>query len=135
MGTNDTNSTNNKVLYPELSYKIVGICFATQNELGNYAREKQYSDLVERKLKECGVGYKREFSISGTGNVVDFLIADKLILEIKAKRILLKEDYFQIQRYLQETQLKLGILINFRSKYLKPVRIVRIDTENRNKFV
>ena len=35
---------------------------------------------------------------------------------------------------LQETQLKLGILVNFRNKYIKPVRIVRIDTFNKAKF-
>ena len=41
-----------KVLYPEFSYKIVGICFGVHNELGRFQREKQYSNLIETKLKE-----------------------------------------------------------------------------------
>ena len=123
-----------ELIYPELSYKINGILFSTHNELGQYAREKQYGDVVERKLKEEKVIYKRECRISDSGNITDFIIDNKIDLELKAKRLLTKEDYEQVQRYLQETQLKLGILVNFRNKYIKPVRIVRIDTFNKAKF-
>lgn len=35
-----------------------------------------------------------------TGNILDFIVDDKIILEFKAKPIVLKEDYYQIQRYL-----------------------------------
>ncbi len=79
--------------------------------------------------------YRRELAIGDTGNMVDFLIDEKIILEIKAKRIITKEDYFQTQRYLQALNIKLGLLVNFRSNYLKPVRIVRIDTDARKRFV
>ena len=47
-----------KVLYPEFSYKIVGICFGVHNELGRFQREKQYSNLIETKLKENGINVK-----------------------------------------------------------------------------
>ena len=39
-----------KVIYPELSYVINGILFSTHNELGCFAREKQYGDVIERKF-------------------------------------------------------------------------------------
>ena len=134
MHANDTNNTN-KLIYPELSYVITGICFSTHNDLGRYSREKQYGDIIEKKLKEIGLPYKRELSIKDSSNVIDFLIDDKLVLEIKAKRIITKEDYFQTQRYLQTLNIKLGLLVNFRDKYIKPIRIVKIDTDFKNKFV
>ena len=115
------------VLYPELSYKIVGILFEVHNELGRFCREKQYSELVAKKLKENNIIFEREFVISDTGNVVDFLIEKRIILELKSKRIILKKDYYQLQRYLQATNFKLGILVNFRSEYLNPKRIVKKD--------
>lgn len=130
----DTNSKIKELIYPELSYTITGILFSVHNELGQYAREKQYGDAIEKKLKESHIVYKREVIISNSGNVLDFIVDNKIALELKAKRVLTKEDYNQTQRYLQETRLKLGILVNFRDKYIKPTRIVRIDTENSKNF-
>ena len=46
---NDTNNTN-RLIYPKLSYLIVGVCFEVHNELGKYAREKQYADLIQLNL-------------------------------------------------------------------------------------
>jgi GxxExxY protein len=134
MHANDTNNTN-KIIYPELSYLITGICFGTHNALGRFAREKQYGDEIERRLKEIKLPFQRELKVGDTGNIVDFLIDDKIIMEIKAKRIVTKEDYFQTQRYLQSLNTKLGLLINFRSPHLKPIRIVKIDTDSKKKFV
>ncbi|MFH0755119.1 MAG: GxxExxY protein [bacterium] len=104
---------SDKVLYPELSYVLVGILFSTHNELGHFAREKQYNDLIENKLKETKILYKREYKISESGNVLDFMIDNKIILETKSTRIITREHYRQIQNYLQITGLKLGILVNF----------------------
>jgi len=122
-----TNKTDEKVLYPELSYTLVGILFSTHNEIGPFAREKQYNDLIETKLKESKIPYKREFIISDSGNILDFLIDNKIILETKATRIITKEHYRQIQNYLQATGVKLGILVNFSNRYVKPIRVLRMD--------
>ena len=124
------NKTGEKVLYPELSYTITGVLFATHNELGAYAREKQYGDLIEKKLKEIKILYAREVAIADSGNILDFIIDDKIVLELKSIRIITREHYRQIQNYLQQTKIKLGLLINFRSKYLRPIRIIRIDSYN-----
>ncbi len=128
-------NTNKILIYPELSYLIVGICYSVHNELGNYFKEKQYSDKIEEKLKEAKANYTREQRISDCGNITDFIIDKKIILEIKVKRILTKDNYYQLQRYLQDTRIKLGLLVNFRNKYLKPSGIVRIDTDNKRKFI
>lgn len=113
--------------YPELSYTTVGILLNTHNELGPYAREKQYGDKIEEKLREIGLFYEREVKISDSGNIADFILDRKIILELKTERFITKEHYFQVQRYLQATNLNLGILVNFRNKYIKPIRIVKIN--------
>jgi GxxExxY protein len=118
---------NSELFYPELSYKVVGILFSAHNELGPWSKEKQYADVIGRKFREIGISFRRECRIGNSGNIVDFIIEDCIILEFKAKRLILRDDYEQTQRYLQETQLKLALLVNFRSKYLKPIRVVKID--------
>ena len=121
----------NKIIYPELSYKITGLCFKIHNQLGRFAREKQYADALEQLLRENKIKYQREIAKPFrfeqkiiSGNIIDFLIEDKIIIELKAKNFITKDDYRQIQRYLQATNLKLGLLINFNSRYLKPKRII-----------
>ena len=121
--------TSEKVLYPELSYTINGILFAVHNELGFYAKEKQYGDLIEKKLKEIQIPYKREQRISDTGNILDFIIDDCLVLEIKTVRFITNENFRQIQNYLQQTGIILGILVNLRSKFVKPLRVIRLDSK------
>jgi GxxExxY protein len=143
MSANDTNSANGErkawfkkaeLLYPELSYQITGACFATHNMVGPYAREKQYADVLEEKLRERRLPYEREVRIGTSGNIIDFVVNREVAVELKAKRMLLKDDYYQSQRYLQESGLRLCLLVNFRNKNIRPVRIVRIDRLHRGRL-
>ena len=130
-----TNKKKVELLYPNLSYDLVGLCYNTHNEIGGFAREKQYADVFEQKLKEAGIQFKREFPISDTGNTVDFLIEEKIILEFKAKRFLSPGDFVQTQRYLQATGVRLGILVNFGAKYVQAERVVLIERTAQNSAV
>ena len=120
----------NKILHKELSYEIAGLCFKVQKKLGRFCREVQYSDEFEKMLLESKIKYKCEYRLdnfksdSPKGNRVDFLIEDKIIIDFKAKKFITKEDYNQMQRYLQSANLELGMIINFRNIYLKPKRIL-----------
>lgn len=117
------------LIFPELSYKITGILFAVHNELGRFCSEKQYCDFLEQKLKENNIRYIREKNINEQilGDRVDFCIENKIIVECKAKKFINKDDYLTLQRYLQNSGKKLGIIVNFRNTYLRPKRIIRIE--------
>jgi GxxExxY protein len=120
-----------RVIYPGLSYKINGILFAARKVLGTYCNEKQYCDFIENKFKEQNLVYEREKvlppSFKGEQplrNKIDFLVENKIVLEVKAKRFFSKDDYYQLRRYLAALNKKLGILVNFRQKQVKPKRII-----------
>ena len=120
--------TNIEIVHPELSYKINGLFFNVHNRLGRFCREKQYADELEVELKNSGLRYKRESRVINengfTGNVTDFIIEECIVLELKSKPILTKQDCYQAKRYLISTGKKLCLLVNFRDTYLKPKRVL-----------
>jgi len=59
--------------------------FRVQNELGRFAREKQYCDLYQKYLIELGIPQQRELTIADTGNRLDFLVYNRIPVEMKAK--------------------------------------------------
>lgn len=129
--SNKKYRTDAKVLYPELSFELNGLCFAIQNELGPFAREKQYGDLLEQKLQEKRIPYQREVRITEPGNIVDFIAENKIAVELKAKRALLPEDFRQTQNYLQASGIKLGLLVNFRGRFVHIERILRLEPRHK----
>lgn len=85
-------------------------------------------------LTEAEISFKREEALpiekieDKFTNKADFVINDKLLIELKAKPFVTNEDYAQTHRYLDASGLKLGIVVNFRNKYLKPIRIIRSNS-------
>lgn len=127
---------DSKIIYKDLSYKIVGLCFETHDILGRFCKEKQYCDVLEELFKRENIKYKREKDLSMLlgekkigGCRVDFIIDGKILLDAKAKNYITKEDYRQMKRYLAITGLKLCIIINFRDITLKPKRILNSNAK------
>ena len=52
-----------KIIYPELSYRIVGILFKVHTELDNRYQEKYYQRAVEVKLKNKTFRIKEKFRL------------------------------------------------------------------------
>ena len=121
----------NKIIYPELSYKLTGLCYEVQGKLRRFCSEKQYSDALEVLLKKNGIVFQREKFIpiqfeeeSIQGIFPDFLIENSIIVDLKAKKFITKDDYNQMMMYLQLLNKKLGLIVNFRNTYIKPKRIL-----------
>ncbi|MDP3996569.1 MAG: GxxExxY protein [bacterium] len=126
METNDS-----KILYKDLSYKLNGLFFAIHKELGWQRSEKSYADALEQKLKDNNISYEREMpllpSFTGEGerrNVPDFVINGIIIIDLKAKRFISTDDYYQMRRYLSASDLRLGIIVNFRQYRIYPKRVL-----------
>jgi len=130
--------TNNKIIYPELCYKIYGLCYKVHNELGRYCKEIQYPDALEQYFQTEKIIYHRELELTldiNPGQIkrnrVDFMVCNKILIDTKAKRIITREDYFQAKRYLIASGLKLLLIVNFQEKYLKPKRVLNPKTQEK----
>ena len=122
------------LIYPELSYKIIGILFDVYNKLGYGYQEKYYEKATAVAFKSAKLNYKEQLSVplkfedEKIGNYfLDFLIDDKVVLELKRGERVAKSNIDQIYAYLKATGLKLGILAQFTPSGIKFRRILNIS--------
>lgn len=122
------------LIYPELSYKIIGILFEVYNNLGPGYQEKYYQKAISVAFREQKVNFKEQFltPIKFKNNKIgkyflDFLVDGKIILEIKKGDRFSRRDIEQVYAYLKANNLKLGIITNFTNSGLKFKRIVNLN--------
>jgi GxxExxY protein len=123
------------LIYPELSYKLVGLAYNVHNELGHGHLEKIYQKAYAKELKEAGISFKEQAQYQVIykeevigNNYLDFLIENKVIIELKRSDFHSKKYIDQISNYIKVSDLKLAILINFT---INGVRIKRIVNESK----
>ena len=122
-----------ELLYPKESYKISGAIYEVHKELGPGLLEKVYQEALEKEFKLQNIPYEREkdFTIVYKGEeleqkyIADFVCYDKIVVELKAVEDLLPIHTAQVINYLCITGYKLGLLVNFNARLVKPERIVR----------
>lgn len=121
-----------KILYKEESYKIIGICMDVHNILGKGHSEVIYEDAMEYEFKLSNIKFEREkqFKIEYKNIILphyyfaDFIVFNNIILEIKAIEFLNSSHIKQTLNYLAASKLKLGLLINFGEDSLKYKRVI-----------
>lgn len=120
-----------EIVQKELSYKIVGILFSVHSQLGNRYQEKYYQRAIEEALLQEKLQYKKELAVDLLFHnkkigkyFLDFLIENKIILEVKTVPRLQPKDFQQVLAYLVAHNIELGILANFRTDMLSYKRIL-----------
>ena len=109
------------LIYPEESNRLLGLALQLHKEMGCGFWEKVYQDAFEVLLKENKIPYEREKHIDLIFHGVklvhdffyDFLIDNKIGVELKAVAEIIGEYEAQIINYLHVSNHKLGLLLNF----------------------
>jgi GxxExxY protein len=120
------------LLYREEVFKLVGFCMEIHRELGKGHNEVIYKDALVVELTRAGIPFLREkaFKITYKGALLahdyfaDFVIWDKVLLEVKAVEKLIEPHSKQVLNYLAASKLRLGLLVNFGSDSLDWKRVV-----------
>ena len=123
---------DNEILYKDLTYKIIGSCMEVHKELGKGFNEIVYGDALEIEFKLKNINYLREktYKINYKGHLLprvykaDFVIDEKVILEIKAIESLVSGNIKQTINYLAASKLKIGLLVNFGENSLNYKRLI-----------
>lgn len=117
----------------EITEKIIGAAFRVHNTLRSGFQEVIYQRALEMELRLIPLDYAREFEMPiyyldeqiGTRRV-DFLVENKISVELKAVVKIDDIDLAQAMNYLEVYNLEIGLLINFGSKRLEFHRFTNI---------
>lgn len=122
---------DNILIYADLTYKVRKAIFNVYNTLGYGHKEEVYQKALAYEFKELNIFFKKEekLSVNYKGKSVgnyrpDFVIEDKVILEIKAVEFLPDTYKQQLINYLKTTGYQLGLLVNFGTDRLFIKRLV-----------
>ena len=120
------------IIYKDESFQIVGILFEVHNNLGGGFSEIVYKDALEYEFKNLNIPFEREkeFVVHYKNTILnhkfyaDFVLFDKIILELKSCDKLDSKHTAQCINYLKVSNNKLAILANFNNKSLEHRRII-----------
>lgn len=120
-----------KVLYKDLSYKIVGLAMQVHTELGFGFLEKVYENALMVLFEENGIDAVQQapVTIPFHGRIVgdyiaDIVVENSIILELKALDSIAEIHKAQTLNYLKATKYRLALLINFGKHRLEYKRLV-----------
>jgi GxxExxY protein len=120
-----------KIIYPQESYKIVGCAYAVYNSLGPGHLERTYERALAIQFEKEGVKFQEQvyapviFEGQNVGkNFFDFLIDKKIIVELKCGEHFNNAHFQQVLKYLSTKKLKLAILLTFKKDGVKVQRVL-----------
>lgn len=120
------------LVYKDEAYQIIGKCLEVHNNLGSGFLEIVYKDALELEFRRAGIEYEREkkYEVNYKDVILphkffaDFVVMDKIILEIKAVSAISEEFIAQAINYLKVSQNRLTLFVNFGKLSLDFKRIV-----------
>ncbi|TXD68824.1 GxxExxY protein [Aequorivita lipolytica] len=120
------------IIYRQESYDVVGCLYEVFNCLGSGLSEIVYKDALKYEFIQRNISFEREkeFSVPYKDIILkhkfyaDFVVYDKIILEIKTVEILTDLHLGQCINYLKVSKNKLAILANFKGEGLEYKRVV-----------
>ena len=122
---------NDKLLYKELTYKIRGAMFDVKKSVGTGHKESVYHKALEIEFKKRGLVFESEkrIDVEHCGEKIgtyqpDFVIEDKVLIELKAVPKIGRQQLNQTWTYLKGSKYKLALLANYSPAELEIKRMV-----------
>ena len=117
------NTKQQDFKHSELTEKIIKIFYKVYNRLGYGFLEKVYENalMIELKKENIPAVCQSPIRVLYEGSTIgeyyaDILVGNKVIVEIKATKYLVKDNEAQLLNYLKATDVEVGLLLNFGPK-------------------
>ncbi len=127
---NNMGESEEKILFKDLSYRIIGLAMQVHKELGYGFLEKVYENalMVLFRRENIKAIQQGPVIVRFLGEVIgeyyaDILVEDKVILELKAADKIANAHKAQTLNYLKATGVQLAIILNFGKEKLEYERL------------
>ena len=111
----------------QISFKIIGCAYKVHSALGPGLLESAYEVCLAKELEDSNITFEAQKPLPviykekrlDAGYRIDLLVANQVIIELKAVDTLAHIHEAQLLTYMKLAHKKLGLLINFNVKDLK----------------
>jgi GxxExxY protein len=115
-----------ELIFERETYAVIGAAMEVHNVLGYGFLEMVYQEALEMKFIDRGISYvaQKELPVFYNGRkfnkvyIADFIVFDKVIVEIKALDQLTSRETAQLINYLKATGSEAGLILNFGAEKL-----------------
>jgi GxxExxY protein len=113
--------------YRDLTNRIIGLAIEVHRTIGPGLLESVYTECLADELAQAGIPFQREVGVPVTykgkplplGFRADILVADAILIEVKAVAALLPTHDAQVLTYLRMSHIRIGLLMNFHAIRLR----------------
>jgi GxxExxY protein len=113
--------------YRDLTNRIIGLAIEVHRTIGPGLLESVYAECLCDELAQAGIPFQRQVGVPVTykgktlplGFRADILVADVVLVEVKAVAALLPAHDAQVLTYLRMSHIRVGLLMNFHVTRLK----------------
>jgi len=120
-------------IYKEEGFKIIGCFYNVYNTLGSGFLESVYQEALAKEFDKNNIPYVREQKLEVFYNEdkltkyfkADFICYEKIIVEVKAQKFVIKSDLDQVINYLSATKIKVAYLVNFGASKIYYKRLIK----------
>lgn len=114
------------------TYQIIGTCMEVHNQLGAGFLEIVYKDALEYEFRNTEILFEREkeYAVNYKGIILphkfyaDFVVFDKVILEVKGIKAIADEHVAQAINYLKVSDNRIALIVNFGELKLSYKRLI-----------
>jgi GxxExxY protein len=139
---NDSYPKNQVVENDPFTEKVIGCAFKLHKVLGPGFLENIHHRALAHELTKAGIPFASEARMQVVYDgiilgdyIADFLIDERLVVELKAVEALLKAHEIQLVNYLNAVKVDVGLLINFGSHKLQIKRKYREFSRNASPII
>ena len=123
---------------PEITEKIIGAAVEVHKVLGPGLLESVYEECLCYELKRLNLSFERQKQLPviykginfKVGYKMDVVVCNSVVVELKCVDVILPIHEAQLLTYLKLSHIHIGLLLNFKSRYLKQGLKRMINTIN-----